>query len=495
MLTNLNIEEVNSGLLKKDFSYKELISAYFDRFKQNSFLNVHISEYWDCALKKAELLDNSFSETRHMLQGIPISVKDMFLVKGTKTTAASKVLENFVAPYESFVTSKLEAAGYIMPFKNNLDEFAMGSSSRTSYYGAVINPWVLSDGVLRVPGGSSGGSSAAVAAGMSLASLGTDTGGSVRQPAAFCGIIGFKPTYGRCSRRGVIAFASSLDHPGIFSRTVQDACHVFETIAGYDSGENTSLNVPVPKLSRVSGDVKGKIIGVQRDLFDKLVLPEYKQQCLSVIKELEIHGAIIKEIELPSLDLALKLYYIIAPAEAASNLARYDGFRYGHKNGETFEQVLLNSRSLFGQEVTRRVLIGSFVLSAEEYDLFLGKALRLRTEIRQQMACIFDGIDAFLLPTTPGAAFALDDYSRCSVEMYYEDLFTILANVYGGPAMQVPIGTIKDPTYKEGVIVKNLKAQKGLPVGIQVLADCEREDIVVSISKKIEEIVAFGGME
>ncbi|WP_342262104.1 amidase family protein [Alphaproteobacteria bacterium endosymbiont of Tiliacea citrago] len=495
MLVNLSIEEINLGILHKHFSYKELIQAYFDQFEKYSFLNVHISEYWNEAKKKSEMLDNNFrGERSSILEGIPISIKDMFLINGTKTTAASKVLEKFTAPYESFVTSNLLKNNYIMPFKNNLDEFAMGSSSRTSACGPVVNPWIISDGVLRVPGGSSGGSSSAVAAKMSLGSLGTDTGGSVRQPSSFCGTVGFKPTYGRCSRRGIIAFASSLDHPGIFARNVQDACHIFEAIAGYDAGENTSLNKEVPKLSQISDDVKGKIIGVQTDLFDK-ILPEYKEQCLRVIKELKQNGAIIKEIELPSLDTALKLYYIIAPAEAASNLARYDGLRFGHKQGDSFEEILKNSRSLFGQEVARRILIGKFVLSADEYDVFLGKALKLRQEIKMQMAEIFESIDAFLLPTAPGVAFGLDDYSRSSVEMYYEDLFTILANMYGGPAIQVPIGLIKDENFKENTIINNLKTQKGLPIGIQVLANCEREDNVIAIAKNIEKIANFGGLE
>lgn len=494
MLRNLSLEEINAGILKKSFSYKELIQSYHEQFKKYEFLNAHISKYWDKAFVQAEFLDNCNNLNRHILEGVPISIKDMFLIKGTKTTAASKVLENFVAPYDSYVTSRLDAANYIMPFKNNLDEFAMGSSSRTSAFGAIINPWIISDGVLRVPGGSSGGSASAVAAKMSLASFGTDTGGSVRQPASFCGIVGFKPSYGRCSRRGIIGFGSSLDHPGIFARTVQDACYVFETIAGYDKGENTSLNLPVPKLSKVSSDVKGKIIGIQLDLFDK-ILPKYKEHCLNMIKQLKENGAIIKEIELPSLDLALKLYLILAPAEAASNFARYDGLRYGHKEGGTFEEIIKNSRSLFGQEVTRRILIGNFVLSSSEYDNFFGKALRLRQDIRVQMAELFETVDAFLLPTAPGVAFALDDYSRSSIEMYYEDLFTILANIYGGPAIQVPIGLIPDDNYKEGVVINNLKTQKGMPVGLQVLANCEKEEMVISIAKKIEEIAQFGGIE
>lgn len=494
MLYKLSIEEIHSGILKRDFSYKELLSSYYEQFNKFSFMNVHISEYWDAAFKKAESLDNNFSGSRAMLEGVPVSIKDMYLIKGTKTTAASKVLENFIAPYDSFTTAQLDKANYIMPFKNNQDEFAMGSSSRTSAFGAVVNPWMISDGVLRVPGGSSGGSSSAVAAYMSLASLGTDTGGSVRQPSSFCGTVGFKPTYGRCSRRGIIAFSSSLDHPGIFARSVQDACHVFETIAGYDAGENTSLNLPVPELSKVSGDVKGKVIGVQWDLFDQ-ILPEYKRQCLAMIKELESQGATIKDIVLPSLDAAIKIYYIIAPAEASSNLAKFDGLRFGHKEGASFEEIIRNSRALFGKEVTRRILIGDFVLSASEYDKFLGKAMKLRNEIRVQMAELYNEIDAVVLPTAPGVAFGIDDYSRSPVEMYCEDLFTILANMYGGPAMQVPIGLVADPNYKEGVIINNLKAQKGLPIGMQVLANCEREDLVISIAKKIEEIACFGGLE
>lgn len=494
MLVNYSIEEINAGIKAKKFSYKELIQAYYERFNKYKSLNVYISEYWADAFLKAEKLDNEKKENFNLLRGIPVSIKDMFLIKGTKTTAASNVLKDFVAPYESFVTSKLLEADYIMPFKNNLDEFAMGSSSRTSVFGEVINPWIISDGVLRVPGGSSGGSASAVAAKMSLGSLGTDTGGSVRQPSSFCGTVGFKPSYGRCSRRGVIAFASSLDHPGIFTRSVQDSCIIFEQIAGYDKYENTSLNESVPKLSKVGNDVKGKIIGVQFDLFDK-ILPEYKAKCLNVIEELKKSGAIIKGIELPSLDLAMKLYYIIAPAEAMSNLARYDGVRYGYTEGSSFEEILSNSRDLFGNEVKRRILIGNFVLSSAEYEKFYGKALNLRNDLRAQMYELFKNIDVFLIPTSPGVAFVMNDYDRSPIDMYYEDVFTVLANMYGGPAIQVPIGLVEDKNYKENVKFGELYAQKGLPIGIQVMGNYACEEKIINVAKKIEEIVNFEGLQ
>lgn len=492
MLTKLSIEQIDLGIMNKEFSYKELIQSYYNNFQRYKNLNTSISDYWEDALKHADLLDNSTNK-KHILTGVPISIKDMFLVKDTRTTAASKVLENFIAPYESHVTNKLSEANYIMPFKNNLDEFAMGSSTMTSVFGPVINPWIVSDGLCRVPGGSSGGSAASVAARLSLASLGTDTGGSVRQPGSFCGVVGFKPTYGRCSRRGIISFASSLDHPGIFSRNVQDACIIFEQIAGYDKYETTSLNKSVPRLSSITSDIKGKVFGVQFDLFNK-ILPEYRGKCLFVIKEIEKAGGIVKEIQLPSLELAIKLYYVLAPAEAASNLARYDGLRFGHKEGSSFEEILSNSRDLFGKEVKKRILIGNFVLSSKEYNSFFGKAYQLRKDIQVKMHCLFKDIDVFLLPTSPGVAFGLNEI-RSTVEMYYEDLFTVLANIYGGPSIQVPIGLIEDKNYENGKVYNGLLSQEGLPIGMQVFGACECEDKIISFAKKIEEIVQFEGLK
>ncbi len=495
MLTNLTIEEIRKGIASKEFSYSQLIDAYHSRFEKLRCLNAHIEEYWESAKEHARKLDNNDGSCKQgPLTGIPVAIKDLFLVKDTRTTAGSKILEDFIAPYDAFVIEKLKNAGYIIPFKTNLDEFAMGSSNQTSVFGPVVNPWILSDCVARVPGGSSGGSAAAVAANMCVGALGTDTGGSVRQPASFCGIVGFKPTYGRCSRRGVIAFASSLDHPGVFARNVQDACIILESMAGYDAMEATSLKEEVPALSSVSGNVKEKRIGVAFQAFDHLD-EEYRACLNSLLESLKKEGAIIEPITLPSFELAIKLYYIIAPAEAASNLARYDGIRYGPRGaGDTFEEILYNTRALFGTEVKRRILIGNYVLLAGEYEKFFGKAVKLRAQIVRQMDGLFENHDAILLPTTASTAFEIGA-QRTAIEMYLEDLYTVLANIYGGPAMQIPFTLTR---VEAGQRVENpdlsvLNAQTHLPVGIQIIGRRSDEINVVVVAKKIEEIVDWNG--
>lgn len=495
MAFKLTIEEIRRQIESKKISYSELMQEYKKNYDHFKALNVDISSYWDEALEKAKKLDQSFNSSKNMLYGINIAIKDMFLTKNQKTTAASKVLENYVAQYESHVTQKLLDAEYIMSIKTNLDEFAMGSANITSAFGKCINPWILKDRVLRTPGGSSGGSAAAVASYMSLAALGTDTGGSVRQPGGLCGIVGFKPSYGRNSRRGVIAFASSLDHPGIFARNVQDACYVFETIAGNDKYDSTSLDLEVPKLTQVNSDIKGLKIGVCYDLFEK-VHPEYKKQLINLVDDLKKQGAIIQDIKIKSQEMALKLYYIIAPAEAASNLARYDGVRYGYKEGKTFEEILNNSRDLFGEEVKRRILIGNFVLSSKEYDKFFGKAVRLRNGVKLEMENLFKDVDTIILPTTPSTAFSLNE-ERSPLDMYYEDVFTILSNMYGGPAISIPLGLIENLSDKtqDDFGFEFLKTQKGLPVGVQIMGNVLDEANVIKLAKKIEEIVQWKGLE
>ena len=494
-LTKLTIEEIREGVDSKKFSLLELNEAYEKEFNQKKSLNVSISDYWAQAKENAKHFDSI--DKKPALAGIPIAIKDNYLIKGTKTTAASKVLANFESPYESFVTSNLKKAGYSMPFKSNLDEFAMGSSNEFSAYGNVVNPWILSDNVLRVPGGSSGGSAAAVAANMCLGALGTDTGGSVRQPSSFCGLVGFKPSYGRSSRRGIIAFGSSLDHPGIFTRNVQDSCYIFESMAGHDKGEATSLNAPVPELTKIKGNVKGLKIGmIKQDGLSS----HYCSSLNSLKSDLEKEGAIFKEVEVPSFDLALSLYYIIAPAEVASNLARFDGIRFGVRGeGSGFEEIIKNSRNNFGAEVKRRILTGNFVLFSDEYDKYFGKALKLREELKARMQELFSEIDVLLLPTSPGVAFPIGTaQERCPAEMYKEDMYTILANMYGGPSMQVPIGKVSylsDKPANKTSEFDFLKVQDGLPFGVQIMAACEREDLVVMAAKKVEEIVRWEGLK
>jgi len=497
MLTKLTIEEIRSGIARKEFTYSDLLGAYEQNYKKFRALNADISEYWESARQQAQDLDANPVQNR-ALNGIPIAIKDMFLVKGTRTTAASKIFENFVAPYESFTTGKLKENGAIFPYKTNLDEFAMGSSGLTSAFGPTINPWVLSDRVLRVPGGSSSGSAASVAAFMALGATGTDTGGSIRQPSAFCGIVGIKPTYGRCSRRGVVAFGSSLDHPGVFARNVQDACIILEAMAGYDALEATSLNAEVPKLAILAGNVKGKRIGIVESEFE--IMPEeYKNSMKNLLENLRSEGAQLLPVQLPSFEDALKIYYIIAPAEAASNLARYDGIAYGaRENGREYEEILHSTRHKFGQEVKRRILVGNFVLYAAEYDKFFGKALKLRAQIRQKMDELFENFDVILLPTTPSVAFPIGQ-QRTAIEMYREDIYTILANIYGGPAMNVPLCAISVEGAKEGQKADGnfdcLKSQTKLPMGLQIMAKREDEVNMIEVAKKIEKIVAWKGWE
>jgi aspartyl-tRNA(Asn)/glutamyl-tRNA(Gln) amidotransferase subunit A len=508
MLIKLSIEKIRNGIAKREFSYHDLIAAYYKQFQRYQYLNAHISEYWEESLKKAQRLDNEKLGTQHLLRGIPIAIKDLFLTKGQKTTAGSKMLENFIAPYESHVTQQLLDAEYIMTMKANLDEFAMGSSNETSAFGPAINPWILNDRASRSPGGSSGGSAAAVAAYMSLGALGSDTGGSIRQPAAFCGLVGFKPTYGRCSRRGMIAHASSLDHPGVIARSVQDAVIILETIAGHDVGDSTSLDLQKPQLSNVIGEVKGKKIGIVVDAFATMT-KEYIQHFEEMIRQLKAEGAIIIEIgskELPNdmFNTALNLYGILSRAEAASNLARYDGIRYGIRgSGSSFEEILLNSRQNFGTEVKRRILIGNFVLAHEERVEFFDKAIKCRAYIRNQMNEIFSRIDALLLPTTPGIAFPLGSI-RDPIEMYNEDLYTVLANIYGGPCMQLPLclqtpNGNPNPAAQTSQTTRDqyslIPSQIGLPIGLQIMAANNEEATIVKIAKKIEQIVNWKGLE
>lgn len=492
MLIKLTIEEIRLGIAKREFSYTQLLDAYHDRFNALVCLNAHLEQCWQEAKQQAQKLDQQNNNVQGALVGIPIAIKDLFLVKNTRTTAGSKILEDFVAPYDAFVIAKLKEQGCLIPFKTNMDEFAMGSSNQTSAFGPVVNPWILSDRIPRVPGGSSGGSAAAVAANMCLGAIGSDTGGSIRQPASFCGIVGFKPTYGRCSRRGVVAFASSLDHPGVFARNVQDACIILESMAGYDAGEATSLNASVPQLSQIKGDVKGKKIGVAREAFSHMD-DDYKKQLDNLLDDLKKEGALLEDVALPSFEDAIKLYYIIAPAEAASNLARYDGVRFGPRgSGDTYEEIMYNTRALFGTEVKRRILIGNYVLLAGEYEKFYGKAVALRKQIARAMDQLFEKHDAILLPTTTNTAFEIGA-KRTAYEMYLEDLYTVVANIYGGPAMQIPFSLIKCEASKN--TVNNdydiLQSQNSLPIGIQIMSAREDEASVVAVAKKIEEFVGW----
>ena len=413
------------------------------------------------------------------LDGIPIAVKDLFCTKGILTTAGSHILDGFRPPYESTVTEKLWRAGAVMLGKANLDEFAMGSSSTTSWYGPVENPWRRpGDNRPLVPGGSSGGSAAAVAARAALAATGTDTGGSIRQPASFCGIVGLKPTYGRCSRWGVVAYASSLDHPGPMARTVRDVAIMLRVMAGHDPRDSTSAAVPVPDFeAALTGDIRGLRVGIPKEYRVDGMPVEIEALWQQGVEWLRAAGAEPVEISLPMTKYALPAYYIIAPAEASSNLARYDGVRFGLRvEGDSLDEMYELTRAAgFGAEVRRRVLIGTYVLSAGYYDAYYLKAQRVRALIAHDFASAFERVDCILTPTAPSAAFAIGENSGDPIAMYLNDVFTVPANLAGLPAISVPAGLSGD----------------GLPLGLQITGRAFDEETVLRVAGVLESAASF----
>ena len=384
---------------------------------------------------------------------MPIAVKDIIATKGVPTTAGSKILEGFVPPYDAFVVEKLKEAGAVILGKTNTDEFAMGSSTENSGYFTTHNPWDLE----RVPGGSSGGSAAAVAANMAYAALGTDTGGSVRQPASFCGVVGLRPTYGRMSRWGVVAFASSLDQVGTFGRTVADCTALFQAIAGYDRRDSTSLDVPVPDFeAALTGDIKGLRVGVPKEYFIEGIDAEVETAVRTAIAQLEELGAEIVEISLPHTQYALPVYYLIAPAEASANLARYDGIRYGPRmEGADMIDSVKKTRALFGPEVKRRIMLGTYALSAGYYDEYYGRALKVRTLIKNDFLAAFEQVDVIACPTSPTTAFKIGERTDDPLSMYLADIFTLSLNLSASCGLSVPCGF----------------DSKGLPIGLQLIGN------------------------
>ena len=444
-LTDLTLAEARAGLRAKAFSARELTWAYIAAMETARPLNAFITETPEQALDMAAAADARLgSGEGRSLDGIPIAVKDLFCTKGVLTTAASHILDGFRPPYESTVTEKLWAAGAVMLGKTNLDEFAMGSSNTTSHYGPVENPWRRpGDNRPLVPGGSSGGSAAAVAARAALGATGTDTGGSIRQPAGFCGIVGLKPTYGRVSRWGVVAYASSLDTPGPMARTVRDAAILLGAMAGHDPRNSTSAPLPVPDYeAALTGDVRGLKIGIPREYRAEGMPGEIEALWRQGIAWLRDSGAEPVEISLPTTKYALPAYYIIAPAEASSNLARYDGVRFGLRvPGDSLDEMYELTRAAgFGAEVRRRVLVGTYVLSAGYYDAYYLKAQRVRTLIARDFAAAFERVDCILTPTAPSAAFAIGENSDDPMAMYLNDVFTVPVNLAGLPAISVPAG-------------------------------------------------------
>lgn len=486
-LNRLTIAEAQKGMAEGKFSSVELTQSCVDAMQARADLGAYITPTPDAALEAAAEADKKrASGDEGALLGIPLGIKDLFCTEGVQTTAASRILQGFKPTYESTVTSNLLRDGAVFLGKLNLDEFAMGSSNTTSYYGNVVNPWQSSDkpDMALVPGGSSGGSASAVAARLCLGATGTDTGGSIRQPAAFCGITGLKPTYGRCSRWGVVAFASSLDQAGPMARSVEDCGIMLGSMAGYDPMDTTSVDTAVPDYTAELGaGVKGLKIGIPREYRVEGMPEEVEKLWMETADQLRDQGAEIIDISLPHTHSALPAYYIVAPAEASSNLARYDGVRYGYRADapeglpefSSLEEMYATTRGEgFGQEVQRRIMIGAYVLSAGFYDAYYNKARRVRSLIARDFTEAFAQVDAILTPTTPSPAFGITE-EPSGVEMYMNDVFTVPASMAGIPGISVPVGLSKD----------------GLPLGVQLLGKPFEEVGLLRVAQAVENAAGF----
>lgn len=482
-LTDLTIAQLCAALTKKEASAVEVVDAHLRKIEEHRGLNAFITETPEKARAMAGASDGRRARGESgMLDGIPLAIKDLFCTEGVQTTAASHILEGFVPQYESTVTANLWKAGAVMVGKTNLDEFAMGSSNMTSHFGSVENPWKRKgDNRKLVPGGSSGGSAAAVASYMVPGSTGTDTGGSIRQPASFCGIVGLKPTYGRCSRWGVVAFASSLDQPGPFARTVEDAAVLLQAMAGHDPKDSTSAPLAVPDFVAAARnpDIRGLKIGIPAEYRIDGTSPEILALWSKGIDMLKAAGAEPVEVSLPHTKYALPAYYIVAPAECSSNLARYDGVRFGLRvPGKDLAEMYQNTRGAgFGKEVRRRILIGTYVLSAGYYDAYYKKAQQIRALIARDFKQAFEKCDVLLTPTAPSAAFAAGEKMDDPVTMYLNDMFTIPASMAGLPGISVPAGFDKD----------------GLPLGLQLIGRAFDEETMLRAAAALEKAAAFGG--
>ncbi|MBN8871897.1 MAG: Asp-tRNA(Asn)/Glu-tRNA(Gln) amidotransferase subunit GatA [Rhodospirillales bacterium] len=485
MLTDLTIEQARAGLRAGDFTAVELTMAHLHAIEVlNPRLNAYLDVRHDRALDQARAADAALAAgDARALTGIPLAIKDLFCTAGVRTTAGSKILEPFVPPYESTVTANLLRDGAVFLGKTNMDEFAMGSSNMTSAYGPVENPWKRrqDESAVLVPGGSSGGSAAAVAARLALGATGTDTGGSIRQPASFCGLVGVKPTYGRCSRWGVVAFASSLDHPGPFARTVRDGAILLGSMAGHDPKDSTSADVPVPDWEAAcTRSVQGLRIGVPREYRMDGMPSEIDALWRQGLDWLRDAGAEIVEVSLPHTKYGLAAYYVVAPAEASSNLARYDGVRFGARTDgaelrDLYERTRANG---FGSEVRRRIMIGTYVLSAGYYDAYYLRAQKVRALILQDFTEAFGRVDALLTPTAPSAAFGQGEKMDDPITMYLNDVFTVPANLAGVPGISVPAGL--DPN--------------GLPLGLQVLAKPFDEATMFTVAAALERAAGFDAL-
>lgn len=479
-LTKLTLAAARDALKKKEVTSAELTGAYLKEMEAATVLNAYVTVTADKALDMAKASDERLAKGEGgALEGVPLGVKDLFNTKNVRTTAASRMLENFVPPYESTVTANLWREGAVMLGKLNCDEFAMGSSNETSYFGSVVNPWRRkgSDAKL-VPGGSSGGSSAAVAARLCAAATATDTGGSIRQPAAFTGTVGLKPTYGRCSRWGIVAFASSLDQAGPITRDVRDAAIMLGAMAGHDEKDTTSVDRPVPDYeAALAQGIKGLRIGIPKEYRVEGMPAEIDALWSRGIEWLKAAGATITEVSLPHTKYALPTYYIVAPAECSSNLARYDGVRYGLRvEGRDITEMYENTRAAgFGPEVKRRVLMGTYVLSAGYYDAYYLKAQKVRTLIARDFTEAFADVDLLLTPTAPSAAFGIGEKTDDLLSMYLNDVFTVTVNLAGLPGISVPAGL----------------SAEGLPLGLQLIGRPFEEEVLLRAARAVEEAADF----
>ncbi len=470
------IHSLHDKLKAKEISSSELTQNVLTHIEAvEPKVSAFISRTAERALADAKRADDFISQNKSIppLAGIPIALKDIFLTEGVTTTCGSKILENFTPPYNATVVNNMNEAPWVLLGKLNMDEFAMGSSNETSHFGTVKNPWDLE----RIPGGSSGGSAAAVAAGETIVTLGTDTGGSIRQPAALCGIVGLKPTYGRVSRYGVIAFASSLDQVGPMTKDVTDCALLLQMIAGHDPRDSTSLDIPVPDYTAaLTTKIKGLKIGIPKEYFSDALDSETDAAVKKAIQTYEELGAEIKEVSLPHTEYAVPTYYVLAPAECSSNLARYDGIRYGHRNkeGDDLTELYRKSRSEgFGDEVKRRIMIGTYALSAGYYDAYYLKAQKVRTLIRQDFLSLFESkeIDLILGPVSPTPAFKIGEKTADPLQMYLSDILTIPVNLAGLPGMSIPCGF----------------TEKGLPIGLQIIGPPLGEETMLRAAYTYEQ--------
>ncbi len=481
-LTKRTVAQAREDLKAKRYSAEELTEAHIKQMEATRHLNAYVLETPEHALSAARETDRRLASGESLLplDGIPLGIKDLFCTQGVRTTACSDILNDFKPPYESTVTSKLFQAGAGMLGKLNMDQFAMGSSNLTSSFGPVKSPWkAKGESKDYVPGGSSGGSASSVSAGSAMAATGTDTGGSIRQPAAFTGIVGIKPTYGRCSRFGIVAFASSLDQAGPMTKDVRDAAILLEIMAGYDPKDATSLNRPVPSFEKaLSGSLKGLKVGIPKEYRVEGLSPEILKMWEDGIAWVKDAGAEVIDASLPHTKYALPTYYILAPAEASSNLARYDGVRYGHRTREakTLDDLYELTRTEgFGEEVKRRIMIGTYVLSAGYYDAYYLKAQKVRRLISQDFIEVFKTVDFILTPTTPTPPFVIGEEPQDPITMYMNDVLTVPANLAGLPAISVPAAL----------------TQKGLPLGLQIVGRALDEETVLNAAFALEKAAAF----